>query len=361
MGQKLTFEISSLDSISWSRLLAQFSDASIYQTWSYGSIRWGRKNLNHVIIRKDGEIIGAAQVCVRKVPGLQIGVAYVPWGPLWNNRDREPDYEDFRFIVRSLAREYCERRKLVLRIDPNLFATDKNAAHIIEAEGLKPRPLVLPYRTLMVDLSSSLAEIRKRLDQKWRNQLNRAEKNGLLLVEGNSALLYRVFLDLQKQMLERKAFIPGVDYDEFRKIQEDLPESLKMHVVVAEFEGEPVAVAVASGIGDAGIYLFGATGDKGIKLKGSYLIQWRMIQWLKASGSRWYDLGGINPEKNPGVFHFKSGLSGIDLRHLGLYESRANNASRFMLDLAETLRHHRRFRKLALGNLLKGKLRAKSV
>jgi lipid II:glycine glycyltransferase (peptidoglycan interpeptide bridge formation enzyme) len=359
MGKKYTYEIERLDSISWSELLAQFSDASIYQTWSYGAIRWGNKNLNHVIFRKDGELIGVAQVCVKKVPGLPIGLAYVPWGPLWNKRDRETDFEDFRFIVRSLSREYCERRRCVLRIDPNIFAADKDAAAIIETEGLGLRPSQLPYRTLMVDLSQSLEEIRKRFDQKWRNQLNRAEKNGLLLDEGNSAELFRVFLELQKQMLERKTFIPGVDYDEFGRIQEDLPEDLKMRVSVAVFEGEPVAVAVASAIGDTGIYLLGATGDKGMKLKGSYLVQWSIIRWLKASGSRWYDLGGINPEQNPGVFYFKSGLTGIDSRHLGQYESRANLASHFLLDLADTLRS--RPRKWALGNMLRGLQRVKSV
>ena len=36
------------------------------------------------------------------------------------------------------------------------------------------------------------------------------------------------------------------------------------------------------------------------------------IQWLKENGVRHYNLGGINPETNPGVYHFKRGLSGLD-------------------------------------------------
>ena len=31
---------------------------------------------------------------------------------------------------------------------------------------------------------------------------------------------------------------------------------------------------------------------------------------------KWYDLGGISPEGNPGVYHFKSGLSGVDSTHI---------------------------------------------
>jgi len=70
---------------------------------------------------------------------------------------------------------------------------------------------------------------------------------------------------------------------------------------------------VATAIGDTGIYLLGATSDAGLNAKGAYLLQWNMIQWLKENGIRWYDLGGIDPDANPGVFHFKKGFSGVDV------------------------------------------------
>jgi hypothetical protein len=41
-----------------------------------------------------------------------------------------------------------------------------------------------------------------------------------------------------------------------------------------------------------------------------------MILWLKENGFRWYDLGGIDPEGNPGVYSFKRGFSGIDVCQL---------------------------------------------
>jgi hypothetical protein len=74
-----------------------------------------------------------------------------------------------------------------------------------------------------------------------------------------------------------------------------------------------VAGLVASAMGDSAIYLLGATSDAGLNTKGAYLLQWTMIRWLKENGVRWYDLGGIDPEGNPGVFSFKRGLSGLDV------------------------------------------------
>ena len=69
-------------------------------------------------------------------------------------------------------------------------------------------------------------------------------------------------------------------------------------------------------MGDSAIYLLGATSDDGLNAKGSYLLQWTLIQWLKENGVRWYDLGGIDPEGNPGVYYFKRGFSGADVCQL---------------------------------------------
>jgi hypothetical protein len=41
-----------------------------------------------------------------------------------------------------------------------------------------------------------------------------------------------------------------------------------------------------------------------------------LIGWLKERGVRWYDLGGIDPEGNPGVYHFKKGFSGMDVSQI---------------------------------------------
>ena len=66
-------------------------------------------------------------------------------------------------------------------------------------------------------------------------------------------------------------------------------------------------------MGDSAIYLLGATSDDGLNSKGAYLLQWTLIKWLKENGIRWYDLGGIDPAGNPGVYHFKRGFSGADV------------------------------------------------
>jgi lipid II:glycine glycyltransferase (peptidoglycan interpeptide bridge formation enzyme) len=312
-------EIDRVTSAEWAELLELFVDANVYQTWSFGAIRWGEGNLSHVVLKRDGDVVGIAQVRIVRVPVVGCGIAYLRWGPLCHRRGRELDPEVLRDMAQALQTEYVERRKLFLRVLPNAFVGSPRA-ELFQTEfsqfRSEPANRVNSYRTMVVDLSGTLDELRKRLNQKWRNQLNRAEKNSLQIVDGTGIEEYRVFAAVYKEMWERKRFDTSVDVDEFGRIQEALPESQRMRVLICRQGDTAVAGVVCSAMGDTGIYVLGATSDAGLQFKGAYLLQWSMIRWLKEHGFRYYDLGGIDPVANPGVYHFKSGFSGSDVRHM---------------------------------------------
>jgi len=101
------------------------------------------------------------------------------------------------------------------------------------------------------------------------------------------------------------------------------------------------AGGICSALGDTGIYLFGATSNRGIKCYASYLTHWRMLEWVKGRGCRRYDLNGINPEKNPGGYQFKSQLVGAHGREeslLGQFDAFPNAAMKWMLALGDRVR-----------------------
>jgi lipid II:glycine glycyltransferase (peptidoglycan interpeptide bridge formation enzyme) len=197
--QDYNVEIDRVEKEEWSNLLLEFADATIYQTWSYGAVRWGNKNISHLVLKKNGAVVGLSQLIIKKMPVLGAGIAYVPWGPLWRKEASECNINNLKVLLRSLYKEYVVNRNLLLRIAPNIIENGSSEiCSIFEELGFKKNISVAPYRTLLVDLSPSLLEIRKKLDQKWRNQLNRSEKNGLNIIEGAGDELYNIFLKLQK-------------------------------------------------------------------------------------------------------------------------------------------------------------------
>jgi lipid II:glycine glycyltransferase (peptidoglycan interpeptide bridge formation enzyme) len=305
-------EIDRVENINWDKLMFQFEDASIYQTWKYGIIRRGAGNVSHLVLKRSDEIVGCCQVTLNRLPFPLCSIAYAVWGPMWRKTGVEPDLEIFRNLIRQLKLEYGIRRCSLLRISPNVFESANGSVlkAIMESEGFTLSSEIAKYQTFRVDLSPPLDDLRKNLLQKWRNCLNKAEKNGLEIIEGTKAELYKIFLALANEMRERKKFISGVDYEEYGRIQNELPEPQKMRILVCSANGEPVCVSMYSAIGNTGIYLLGASSAKALGLNATYLLQWRMIQRLKESGLRWYDLGGIDPTNNPGVYAFKTGIAG---------------------------------------------------
>ena len=66
-----------------------------------------------------------------------------------------------------------------------------------------------------------------------------------------------------------------------------------------------------------------------------YTLQWRAAQHLKELGLRWYDLGGIDPDGNEGVYRFKSGMARIDVTAPGPFECGPGGVRRSLVAVAE--------------------------
>jgi hypothetical protein len=337
-------EIDKVGKSEWSELLTRFDDATINQTWSYGSVRWGKDNLRHLVLKREGMILAAAQLRIVKTPVLKAGIAYISWGPMWRLRRRQRDLTYLQQMFRALRNEYVVRRGLLLRVRLNVYDNGSESNEIramIESEGFRWKAST--YRTLLLDLEPSVEQLRMNLTKEWRKNLKKAESNNLRIIQGTGDELYQPVSILYRELLSRKNFASRINVDQFRDIQKDLPDPLKMRIMLCEFEGEPIAALVSSNLGDTGIELVAATADKALKLNASYLLRWQTLQWLKDSGCQSYDLCGIDPEMNPGGYQFKMGLAGKagkDVRHLGEFEACQSYLSSFLVRLGDQLREH---------------------
>ena len=328
---------------SWYEVLSGFEDSNIYQTWDYETARRSSGKLSHMVLRKGDRIVAAAQSRIVKLPLLNAGIAYVRWGPLWRSgADQTVASEIFAQALRALRNEYVSRKGLVLRILPVAFNEGGlSVSNLFLEEGFEGLENAKRQWTLLIDLNAKLEDLRKGLDQKWRNCLNRAEKNGLEVLEGVSDELFNEFIRIYWEMHERKGFSESSDINEFRRIQSHLPGQNKMRVFICRQDGRACAGIVCSAMGRTGIYMFGATSNVGMKTNGSYLLQWRAMEWLKGRGCSIYDLHGIDKARNPGTYHFKTGLSGKngkEVQFLGQFEVSEAVIGRVAVTCGETFR-----------------------
>ncbi len=321
----------------WSEICRQFDDYSIYQTWGFGEISAADtgSQLSRIVVRKGDVVIGAAQVRIKKLPLLKCGLAYVYFGPMGSRRHGSAD--EFADVLDCIRSEYAQRRGLKVRIVPNMWSQpgDESASGEMRITGYRANCAIPPYRTFLVDLTRGVEELRKNLAQKWRNGLNQAEKRGVTVEARVDDDAMQQFEDLYETMWSKKQFETGVTVSSFRRLQQLLPPEEKLTMHLAYKGGMLAAGHVSSTLGNTCVYLLGASNDIGRDCKASYSLQWHAMVAAQQAGARWYDLGGIDPAKNPGVYHFKAGLGGVDTCFIGSYEARPKGVGRYLVPLAE--------------------------
>jgi hypothetical protein len=340
VAQEFSVEIDSAKQAEWSTILSGFADANIFQTWAYEVVRSGPDKVSNIALKEGGRIVAAAQARLIRIPLFKGGMAYVRWAPLCKVRGEESRWEVFRQIVRALRNEYVLRRCWGIRLVPQIFEGNQDRVRrILEEEGYAGG--AKRHQTILMDIKPSLEDLNRGFHQKWRNCLNSARKKGLEIIEGENDDLFQAFETIYDQMHQRKQFSAAVEPAHFRKVQKELPPQERMRVVLCKAKGEICAGAICSALGETGVYLFGATSNEGMKTNGSYLVQWKILEWLKHRGCSSYDLNGINRATNEGTYRFKTRLAGAHGREvnlLGAFDATPNLLFRWLVSFAGALR-----------------------
>lgn len=344
-GETFSYVVNGCPERDWPTLLDGFRDANLFQTVPFCSLKLLGGRVERFVLSRHSTVVAAAAVRITNLPWPATGCAYVRWGPLWCRQGAPPDFEVWRQAIRALRAEYVVRRRMWMRLLPMLTDADDPALlQILKDEGFNAVALAPRQRTMLIDLAPSSELLRKGLDRKWRNCLSSGERNDLEIVEGVEEALIDEFLVPYKEMISRKGLSDPGDIASFRRMQGDLPDRHKMRVFLARSEGDVCAGAIVSHFGERGIYHFGATGTNGLQTRASYVLQWRIIEWLKGRSCAIYDLHGVNRSVNAGVYEFKAGLcgkNGREVTFLGSFDACNSRRARFTAKAATLFKQRR--------------------
>ena len=63
-----------------------------------------------------------------------------------------------------------------------------------------------------------------------------------------------------------------------------------------------------------------ASNEVALQCNASYLVWWRTLLAGKRAGMKKYDLGGVDPDKNPRVYQFKSRMGAKEAYNIGTFD-----------------------------------------
>jgi lipid II:glycine glycyltransferase (peptidoglycan interpeptide bridge formation enzyme) len=318
-------EVNKISKEAYNQTLNLFQDSNLYQSYEYNLQAKGGKNMCTVILKKGDEILGVSIVRIVKLPFFNFGLAYIYRGPVWQRKNTVNSIEVLSVFLTLLKEEFVFKRKLVLRISPNLLK-EKNmdSENLFNELGFTAKGKYAGSTTFYIDASLPLEELRKNLSGNWRKKLKKSQNENLRIVSGREDSLYQEAVKLYLQMVKRKKFDQGIDVNKLKATQFYLPSSLKMISTICYSKDVPISCLVFSAVGSTGIPILAATSDLGTNYNGSYLLHWQMLVYLNENGYKYFDLGGIDKEKNPNVYNFKHGMGGVEVHYLDVMDFGSN-------------------------------------
>jgi peptidoglycan pentaglycine glycine transferase (the first glycine) len=300
----------------WDAFLARYPEAHLLQTGAWGDLKAAFGWTPHPIIASNA---GALLLERLLAPGLRIG--YVPMGPVG---DWLPD------LVATLLAHARSLRCFALKLEPD--APDGSPlADQLHALGFVPSlHAIQPRRSLVVDLAPGEDAILARMHQKTRYNIRLAERK---LVRVHPWDDLSAFGAMMQTTAARDQF--GVHTSDYYAHAFELFHTRdECELLLAEYEGRPLAALMVFARGPRAWYLYGASTNEERNRMPTYLLQWEAMRWAHRRGCRTYDLWGVPDVDHEaleskfesrgdglwGVYRFKRGFGGELVRSIGAWD-----------------------------------------
>lgn len=276
------------------------------QLWGWGETKvqhgWRAERL--LAYDMDKNILGGAQILIRKLPWPFKALVYVPRGPITTPENTA----DFLVALSNYAKS--QYRGVVLTIEPDWVELPTLPKGWSRSENT-----ILIPDTLILDLNKSEDELMAPMAKKTRQYIRKsAGAEGLEIRQVKSKEGIAQCLQIYQETAARAGFaLHGDDYyyDVFTNLGDASP------VFAAYIDDQPVAFLWLAISSETAFELYGGMNDQGQELRANYALKWHAIRKMKEWGIARYDMNGLVSD---GVSNFKRGFADHESKLVGTYD-----------------------------------------
>lgn len=293
----------------WNWYVATLS-GGFYQTYGWSEVRgvagWQPLRL---LARRSGQVIAVANVLVKRKLG--VAVCWVPGGPL--GASEVLDYEFRAALVSALGTRMLYCRISLLRAD-----SGDEAAFLASAGWQRPARAMSSGLTMSYALTDDEDERLKRTSGNWRHNLKRSGRYNLR-IERWETPDFGAISALYREMEGLKSLPEQYSVAELAAIFTHCRKQVVVYRCL-DGKGRLLAIRAAGLCGSTAMDLLAVAGVEARKVYASHATLWALLNHCSQLGLLEYDLSGVDPVGNKGVFDFKNGTGANLIECLGEWE-----------------------------------------
>lgn len=297
----------------------------VLQTLEWAKVKGDNWEHVYVMVEDQGEIKASMLLLIRKLPIIGKNMIYSPRGPVCDMHDMAV----LRFLMDEVKKLARQRNAIMLKIDPDIKADDKETVENLKTLGFVQNQEALNFEGIQprfvfrLDITPSLDELMANFHSKTRYNIRLAEKKGVVVRMGTRKDL-PIFHEIMEITGLRDNFVVRpLSY--FEKMYDCLSDKGYLELALAEYQGQVISGIICLFCGDKCWYLYGASSNEHRNVMPNYLLQWEMIKRAKERGCTMYDFRGVSGDINPdnplyGLYRFKKGFNGEFTEFIGEFD-----------------------------------------
>jgi peptidoglycan pentaglycine glycine transferase (the first glycine) len=306
----------------WNRFVEACPTGNITQTFEWAELG---DHLGSAALRlgavENGALVGAMLVIAEQAPLLRRPYLYAPRGPAVS----DPNSQALAALVAAAEREARKRGAFMLKLEPYVEHGDQSWLAALAGLGFQRNPYAThPRRSWVLDIRPDEETILAGMKDKWRYNIRLAGRKGVQVREGKSPEDIDTFYRIYEETARRDGiFIHAKQhYADFLRLYGERDAAV---LLLAEYEGTPLAALIAARCGPVATYMFGASSNLHRNRMPNHLLQWTAIRWAKAHGCTLYDFRAIAEVLEPSedmysLYTYKQGFGGYSFLALETHD-----------------------------------------
>lgn len=331
-GVVLKVSVDTISSEKWDDFVAKCDYFGHIQSWGYGTFKeyLGWKVFRVVVFDDDGPV-AVAQMFIKEFPVGLGSVAHVPRGPVVDRANTAA----LDLLYQKLQEIAQEHKAVFLKVEPPYIDSPENRRVMIERGFQESVHPIQPEATVFLDLTPPLDEVFKGFSRSTRNKINASGRKGLSVRRGGVEDI-PTFYQLMFETFQRTGMTVRAQ-ERFEAEFSTFASYDRALLVIAEYDGKPVAAHIGYRFGRWAGYFHGGSSADRANLNPNALLIWEQVKWAKEHGCTMFDLWGIPgevrqmkaegaeiPEERTdgqwGVFKFKRGFSKDVVAFVGSFD-----------------------------------------